>query len=747
MTRLVLVESGAKAGKIKRYLQDFETQQGTKRRIEVKATFGHVRDLPSHNLGIDVENDFSLHYAVLKKSKDVVKDLRKCISNVLKRGGDVILAADPDREGEAIAQSVVELFELDPERTPRMTFTEITKPAIIRAYQSMKTINQPMVQAQETRRAVDRLLGWRLSPLLWKAFPGLRHLSAGRTQSVVLKQACVREDEIHAFDPTSFFQLILGINFNADDESVRATFHCNDTRPPTHILTDAPGARSLVAETTKHELVITALKRRVVRKTAPERFMTATLQQESRKRLGMTIKETQPTAQQLYQRGLITYIRTDTTACSKVFQNTLLVWLKQRLKPTRRWIKPTKRSSSKQRSKEPQQTKGEAHECIRPTDVTVYGEDHASLTGLTSGQRRLYRLIWQRTVQSMLQDQTFDQLEIHINSGSKHMVLCQGMFRAQVLRETFPGWTVVQRADPDAWMTVNVSGEKFPVLKVKQTIHKPDGEDTSMKNVTAQKSYTKPPVRFNDATMVQAMQRLGIGRPSTFVPSVQRNLDRKYLECKTTEVVGSAVVRFTATKHNQWEINFSTDVQKIKHRDRLVPTILGRKVNQYLQQHFSHHIDEQYTADLESQLDEIANGKKQRIPVLRRFYQDLEHQVKQAETGTIPEPAPQDRIVGTHDGKVVSVRTARYGPVLQWSGKYFKLDGEPDTIAKDQAMQQFHTALNRPKPTTLGQYRRKPVLLCQGPHGWYIRRGKACWSADQNTTFEQAKELMREKKK
>lgn len=691
---LVLVESGTKAKPIEKYLNSVSDIK-----VVVKATFGHFRDLPKKKLGIS--DDFVLTYEI--KNKKVVKELTSLVDKVKKSKGMVILAADKDREGEAIAQSIVDVFDL-PQTSPRMIFTEITKGAIIKAFQNMTRIDESMVQAQEARRIVDRILGWKLCPMLWQKFPEEKSLSAGRTQSVILKLICDLEDKIKAFVPDIFYSL------KAKFPQL-ATWHVNSS-PKLQV--DDP--KSLLTSIITSTLTVHKAKTSKKFVKAPLPFMTATVQQESRTKLNLPIKQTQAILQKLYEKGLITYIRTDTTNMSPVFQEAVKQFITENISDPVKWLSTTLKTTKAHGP-------GMAHECIRPTNILTFS---STLEGL---EMKVYDLIWKRTVAAMMSDKVLDVLSFEIVSSNFKYE--DGHFKGKIDTVCFPGWSVVYAKPISQWHILDTVDE-LPKMEENGKI--------KMNSVEMKDEQTKPPVRFSDALLVKKMQQLEIGRPSTYVPSVQKNLDRGYVKVKTTENQPFKASVYSAKKP-KWEIKHSKkNIKGAKHKNRLQVTVLGMKVNNYLQSNFSDFIQEKYTKDLEKGLDKIAHGKMKRNTLLENFNITLESLLQTAKTS---KPFKQQhREVGMHKNMPVVVYKAKYGPVLKWNGKFFKLVGDPETVSKEDAMKQFNAGLNKPKPKVLGIYRKKNVLLCKGKYGFYVRYGTKIFSAQENTCFEDAKKLL-----
>ncbi|MFC1944891.1 type I DNA topoisomerase, partial [Chloroflexota bacterium] len=565
--KLVIVESPAKARTMSRILgKDYN----------ILASVGHVRDLPQKELGVDIEDDFRPKYVVPRGKQKVLKGIR----DAAKEAKAVYLATDPDREGEAISWHLVEAAKLG--KIKRVVFHEITQEAVSQAFRHPRDIDISLVNAQQARRVLDRLVGYRISPLLWrKVRPGL---SAGRVQSVALRMIADREDEVEAFIPEEYWSIEAELARKANGKfRAKLIGHADGSRLE---LKDEEGARALLAKLENASYTVAKVgKRRISRNPAPP-FITSTLQQEAWRKLRFSAKRTMALAQQLYEGlplgkegsvGLITYMRTDSVRVSA-----------QALSETRDYISenygadflpPSPRHFTR-KSKGAQ----EAHEAIRPTSVRRHPQDLKS--HLTAEQLKLYQLIWQRMVASQMAKALVDTTSVDIaakKKGGKGY-----LFRATSSIISFPGFLVLYSEGTDE-EAAEKDQKALPELA--------KGEDLRLLELFPEQHFTQPPPRYNEATLVKALEENGIGRPSTYAPIISLIQERGYVS---------------------------------KQSGRLEPTELGRVVNGILKEHFTAIVDTGFTAQMEEELDGIARGQSQWVPTVRGFYLPLEEMLVKA---------------------------------------------------------------------------------------------------------------------
>ena len=608
---LVVVESPAKAKTIEKYLG---------RRYMVRASMGHLRDLPKSQFGIDVENDFEPKYINIRGKGDLIKELKKDAKNADK----VYLASDPDREGEAIAWHLSFILGIDPTTDCRIVFNEITKPAIQAAVKEPRPINMDRVDAQQARRMLDRIVGYKLSPLLWRKVR--KGLSAGRVQSVTVKLICDREKEIQAFNSEEYWTVGMKLRkgkspmFAAELALVdgkKLAIHEEDGK--TFVLHDGEAAKSLANELKKAPLTVAAVKKSERKRKPAAPFTTSSMQQDAARKLGFTSRRTMMFAQQLYEgvelgksgrQGLITYMRTDSTRISELAQNEAKAFLTETLGAEYVPEKPNIYAAGKKAQ--------DAHEAIRPTSIA--NTPDAVEPFLTKEQAKLYRLIWQRFAASQMTPAVYDTMSVTIDAGA----CCQ--LKSSGSRLKFAGFTAVY-AGADA-----TKKEKDVVLPELAA-----GDTLTLESIDPQQHFTEPPPRYNDASLVKTLEEKEIGRPSTYAPIIETIQARGYVQ--------------RIEKHFQ-------------------PTELGFLVLDMLEEYFKKIVDVKFTANLENELDEIAEGKVEKNELLREFYDPFEKQVETADEaiGHVELPVEVSDVRCEKCGRMMVVKQGRFGKFLACPG-------------------------------------------------------------------------------
>jgi DNA topoisomerase-1 len=604
--KLVIVESPAKAKTIGKYL-------GAGYRV--LASVGHVRDLPEGNESIDVEHDFAPTYVIMPDKEQVVSQLRTSA----RAASAVYMATDPDREGEAIAWHIVQAINI-PKKTPihRVTFTEITPNAVKQAIERPRDIDMSLVDAQQARRILDRLVGYRLSRVLWKRVR--RGLSAGRVQSVAVRLVVEREREIQAFVPQEYWSIEADLlQQKAKSTPFRASLiEIAGRKLDKFDIANASHANQIVADLTDAQWQVANVKRSDKRRNAAPPFTTSTMQQEASRKLGFSAKKTMIVAQQLYEGidlgsegtvGLITYMRTDSVNVSQDAQQEARAFIQTQYGADAVPAKPNTYTTKARGAQE-------AHEAIRPT--AVHRMPATLKTHLSHDQSRLYDLIWKRFVASQMAPAIFDSMTVDIAAGKTLATPAPYTFRATGSVLKVPGFLAVYNVSLDDGEEDEDSERRLPLLAV--------AEPLMLKTLTPNQHFTEPPPRYSDASLIKELERLGIGRPSTYSPTIATIVDRKYVELQ-----------------NQ----------------RFVPTVLGSTVNDLLVQDFANIVDYEFTSDLEKRLDTIAEGNMPWVPVVRSFYEPFNAAIV-ANTG--------DRVdVGTGlpcpkcDGGMLIVRFGRQG--------------------------------------------------------------------------------------
>ena len=698
---LVIVESPAKAKTIEKFLgKDFKVQ----------SSFGHIADLPSKELGVDVDGDFTPKYIVSSDKKKLVADLKK----EAKKAEMVWLASDEDREGEAIAWHLAEELDLKKENTKRIVFHEITKTAILKAIENPRQIDYNLVNAQQARRILDRLVGYELSPVLWRKVKG--GLSAGRVQSVAVRLIVEREREIEAFNPVASYRI--------DAEFVTAQGNSFKAKLPKNFQTQA-AARAFLEKNIDASYSVADLIKKPAKKSPAAPFTTSTLQQEAARKLYFSVGKTMTIAQRLYEAGLITYMRTDSVNLSNDAQQDAAKEITKSFGEA--YSHPRK---YKGKSKGAQ----EAHEAIRPTQMSRH-----SIEG-DYDQTRLYDLIWKRTLASQMSDAQLERTNVKIAITSSQAVKEQFTANGEMIK--FDGFLKVYLEGID-----NDEQEQEGMLP---KLMKADVLGANY--ITATERFTRPPYRFTEASLVKQLEELGIGRPSTYAPTISTIISRKYVEKGTVEGVERKYLQLTL--ENQI-LKDNTLLETIgSDKGKLVPTDIGMIVNDFLVEHFSSVLDFNFTAKVEQDFDDIADGKENWKHMLKEFYGKFHPTVEDVKENAERESG--ERILGKdpESGRTVLVRLGKFGPMAQIGApdddekKFASLrpDQQLHLVTFDQVMDLFKL------PKDLGAYEGEQVDVNNGRFGPYVRFGKMFVSLPKgidplDVDMSYAIELIEEKKK
>jgi DNA topoisomerase-1 len=583
---LVIVESPGKIAKIGQYLgADYI----------VKASFGHVQDLDKTTLSIDVENNFKPYYIISPDKTKVVKELK----SLVKECSDVILAADGDREGEAIAYSLASVLEL--KNPKRIIFHEITKNALTKAVQSPTVINYDMVHAQQARRLLDRLVGYQISPVLWKymVYNGTAQ-SAGRVQSVVVRIIIDKENEITKSISEPYFKTTAEFEFQEDEKSdkikLNSSLNIGTKLYQFESEESAKQFMSLVNKKTDFKVVLVDNKKSIRKPSAP--FITSSLQQEASTKLHFSVKKTMDVAQKLYEAGLITYMRSDSPNISK-----------EAIKEAEVYITKTygKEYSDSKNYESKSSNSQDAHECIRPTHI-----DKPEPENIDGEQAKLYSLIWKRTMASQMANAQINIQTIQIDCiNNKSSILIfnntQAYFTSTLENVEFPGYLIVYDNSPED--EEKTSGKLAIKPKDKLNLNK----------LKVCEEYTKPPLRYNEAALVKYLEKNGIGRPSTYASIISKVIERQYVEIKNIDGVKKQSKQFELD--SKFKIKESVKEISIgKETKKLVPTHLGNQINDFMMKYFEQIMDIEFTANFETYLDKIAEGKANWVTVLKTFY-------------------------------------------------------------------------------------------------------------------------------
>jgi DNA topoisomerase-1 len=669
---LVIVESPAKAKTIGGFLG---------KEFTVKSCMGHVSDLSKKGLGVDIEKGFLPHYIIAPEKKKVVAELKKLATE----SELVWLASDEDREGEAISWHLIEALGLIEDKTRRIAFHEITKPAILHAIENPRVINRNLVYAQQARRVLDRLVGFELSPLLWKKIKPA--LSAGRVQSVAVRLIVEREEEIKNFGSTSSFRVVAEFPIKNGSKTVIVRAELNRRFP------DKAGAVEFLEKCKNAAFSVEEVDTKPARKSPAPPFTTSTLQQEASRKLGFSVSNTMRIAQELYESGLITYMRTDSVNLSD-----MAVAMAREEITALFGIEFVKTRQYTTRSKGAQ----EAHEAIRPTYL-----NNRSIEGDRS-HKKLYELIWKRTIASQMADAELEKTTVTIGtSGAAEKFVARG----EVIR--FEGFLKVYMESTDDEEQQDQEGS-LPSLFAGQALR--------FSEVSAQEKYTQQPFRYTEAMLVKKLEELGIGRPSTYAPIISTIQKREYV-VKEDRTGFSRDYEVVTLKDDR--ITGETKSELVGYeKGKLSPTDIGTLVNNFLIQYFQNILDYNFTATVEEEFDEIAEGKMIWNEMIRRFYEPFHKQIE----GTLEtsRKVSGERLIGSDpvSKAPVYVKIGRYGPMVQvgdaedeqkprFAG--LKKGQSIETITLEEAMELFKL------PRTLGQFEESEVVVASGRFGPYVK--------------------------
>ena len=708
---LVIVESPAKAKTIEKFLgKDYK----------VMSSYGHIRDLKKKEISIDMDS-LEPDYEIPEEKKKLVGELK---SNA-KKAENIWLASDEDREGEAISWHLCEVLGLDEEKTNRIVFHEITKNAILEAIQKPRHLDMNLVNAQQARRVLDRLVGFKLSPVLWrKVKPAL---SAGRVQSVAVRLIVEREREIQSFQSEPYYRVnaIFGLTHNDGSQSeVKAEL---DTRFKTH-----EEVLAFLEACKDSEFVVTDIQKKPLKRLPAPPFTTSTLQQEAARKLGFTVSQTMMVAQHLYENGHITYMRTDSVNLSSLCLGTskeeiIRLWGKEYSNP-RQFHTNSKGAQ-------------EAHEATRPTYMS-----QTSIEG-TSQERRLYELIWKRTAASQMTDAQIEKttVEIEVQPVSSITPLKQ-KFVAQGEVVKFDGFLKVYRESNDDDENTEEFSHVLPVMN--------NGDKLQRREITATERFTLSPLRYTEASLVHKMEELGIGRPSTYAPTISTIQQREYVQKgdkkgEERKYTVDTLQGIKITTKNKKEMAGSD-------KGKLLPTDIGMVVNDFLMKYFPEIMDYNFTANVEQEFDEIAEGKKQWTNMIKKFYKGFEPTIEKTMNAREEHKAGERELgIDSNSGKPVFVKIGRFGPVIQIGSaedkekpQFAQLPTEKsmESITLDEALELFKL------PRTVGNFEGSPVVIGTGRFGPYVLHQKKYVSLPKETdpmtiTLEESIRLILEKRK
>ena len=696
---LVIVESPAKAKTIEKFLgKDFK----------VESSFGHISDLPSKELGVDVEGDFQPKYKVSSDKKAVVKKLK----DLAKKAEMVWLASDEDREGEAIAWHLAENLKLSKEKIKRIVFHEITKSAIQKAIANPRDIDYNLVDAQQARRVLDRIVGYELSPVLWRKIKG--GLSAGRVQSVSVRLIVEREREITVFEPQVSYKVVAEFA-NVKGQSFKAKLG--------KAFASKEDAQAFLEANATAIFTVEDLQKKPAKKSPAPPFTTSTLQQEASRKLYFSVSKTMTMAQRLYEAGLITYMRTDSTNLSDEARNGAETEIHNAYGSE--YSKPRNFASKSKGAQE-------AHEAIRPTDFSRHSVD------VDRDQARLYELIWKRAIASQMSEAQLERTNVKIKASTH-----DELFTANGEVIKFEGFLKVYLEGTDE-EDLEQEG-MLPALQIHEVV--------ANSYITATERYTRPPYRFTEASLVKKLEELGIGRPSTYAPTISTIQNRGYVEKGTVDGEERKYTQLTLQEGTVKDAVLSEKVGSDK--GKLVPTDIGMIVTDFLVNHFEAILDYNFTAKVEEDFDNIAAGKENWTEMMKEFYSGFHPQVEDVKENAERESGERILGVDPKTGRQLSVRLGKFGPMVQIGtvddeDKPLFASLPPDkqltTITYEEALDLFQL------PKALGDYESQPVEVNNGRFGPYVKFGKSFVSLPKGTDplsvdLNMAIELIKEKQK
>ena len=665
---LVIVESATKAKTIEKILgQDFK----------VVSCVGHISDLPVKELGVDVKNDFKPKYVIPTEKKPIIRDLKKYV----KDSDKVWLASDEDREGEAIAWHLYENLDLANKDYERIVFHEITKNAILNALETPRDINFNLVNAQQARRVLDRLVGYELSPVLWRKVKA--GLSAGRVQSVSVRLIVEKEREIKNFISKSSYKLI-GVFEN--EQGVKLKAELNEK------YYSVEEVKNFLEKNYNSIFNISSIDKKPAKKSPTPPFTTSTLQQEASRKLGFGVTRTMSTAQKLYEAGLITYMRTDSVTISNEAKSSIVQKIESKYGEDYVNLRDYK---NKNKSAQ------EAHEAVRPTDINI--EEITS----DYDQQRLYHLIWKRTISSQMSDAQIERTVVNIKSDSYNEFF---VARGEVIK--FDGFLRVYNEGTDD----EIEEEKgvLPALFI--------NENLNLLSISSRESFSRPPSRFTEASLVKKLEELGIGRPATYATTISTIQNRGYIAKGVNEGLDRNynLIEFTKNGIKESQLKEKTGSNKGK----LVPTDIGMIVNDFLVDNFNNILDYGFTAEVEKNFDKIATGDQDWTDIIKQFYSDFHENVNEVKDNA--ERQSGEKILGSdpNSGRVVKVRLGKFGPIAQIGTideeekplfASLTKDQQLDTISLEEALELFKF------PKEIGRHKGDTVTVNNGRYGPYIK--------------------------
>lgn len=697
---LVIVESPAKAKTIEKFLGNG---------YKVMSSYGHIRDLQKKDFSIDIEHGYEPVYEIPADKKELVRQLK----SESKKADTVWLASDEDREGEAIAWHLYEVLGLTPEKTKRIVFHEITKDAILNAIENPRGIDLNRVDAQQARRVLDRIVGFELSPVLWKKIKPA--LSAGRVQSVAVRLIVEREKEIKNFHAEEYYRVVALFHVDGATQPIRAELSKR--------LATKADALAFLEDCKKANFEISELTVKPVRKSPAPPFTTSTLQQEASRKLGFTVSQTMMVAQRLYESGHITYMRTDSVNLSSLALSTISKEIKDRLGDSYYKLRNYHTTSKGAQ---------EAHEAIRPTYIS-----NQEISG-SAQEKRLYDLIWKRTIATQMADAELEKtvVEIAVDNRTEKFVATGEVIKFDGFLHVYMESTDEEADDEEAAM--------LPALK--------KGESLLLDECSAMQRFTQQPPRYSEAMLVRKLEELGIGRPSTYAPTISTIQNRDYVE--KGEKTGTRQDVCTLTLSGGAVSETSKSESYGSEKNKLIPTDVGMVVNDFLMDYFPDIMDFNFTANVEEKFDSIAEGKTKWNDEIARFYDMFHPEVEKISNLRLAHKVGE-RVLGTDPktGKEVSVKIGRFGPLVQLGSTDSEEKPLFASLQKGQSVNEItlEEALRLFElPRTLGEYEGEEVTVAIGRFGPYVKHGGKFVSipktlSPQTITLEEAEELIRNK--
>ena len=700
MTILLIVESPAKAKTISKYLGNEYT---------VKASYGHIRDLEKNKLGIDIENGFKPTYKILPTRSKQVREL----IDIAKKAERVYLASDEDREGEAIAFHIAQILKISLDSVCRITFHEITKKALQTAVKNPRPIDMNMVNSQQARRILDRLVGFKLSPILWKYV--CPKLSAGRVQSVCLKLIIEKENQISGFTSNSLFK-ITGI-FNKEIRALLDKNFSNKTESTNFLK---------ILNSKETVFTVSNIEKRIEERRPPAPYTTSTVVQDVNSRFHINPKMIMSSLQRLYENGKITYHRTDSTNLSEQIMQQINEYIIDKYKD---------KYYKKRYYKSSQKNAQEAHEAIRPTNIM---EDNLDANIFSSNEKRIYRLIWCRTVASQMSNAIFDRMIINISISHR-----EELFITNVVKKIFDGFTILYDN------TENKSQEDEMVITLKEELK--IGDKLIINQAIAEEKYQIPPPRYTDGTIVKKMEKLGIGRPSTYANIIETILERRYVVRDNVEGVEKQCTVLTASKYGTATFEIKESQKRLllgAEKNKLIPTALGITTNDFLDKNFDEIMRYDFTSKMEDNLDKICEGSLKWQETIKEFYDKFTTNMNNLSTVEMAEENKQfkfktdKRLLGSIDNEPYFIYNSKFGPVIQigetdkrFIGLDKKTNIEKFTLEDLKSIEIY--------PKNIGKYNDIDILLKKGKYGIYIDYNGKNYKLDSTSKTDPSLENIR----